>query len=234
VTTLRAEVSVHRRICEIGRAAWDACASHPDHAANPFVAYDFLDIEVGRTMAQDLFIGAFNMGVHIDHTYDRTTLRNLVNQVFWDVLEGATYPRPIDAWVLNHGTALEVDRMDSLEVDDFFVFSRFIGILLTDSPDKSQSYTRRIRRRNRYRSGYGAVWHCRDLDQYSRIQIYQRGHWGRAGTGPGGGADQERRFADTLDSGQWRLAARNLGQRSLPSSRAGHTHSQYPALRSAA
>jgi len=104
-------------------------------------AYNFLDIEVGRTMAQDLFIGAFNMGVHIDHTYDRTTLRNLVNQVFWDVLEGATYPRPIDAWVLNHGTGLEVDRMDSLEVDDFFVFSRFIGILLTDSPDKTQNYT---------------------------------------------------------------------------------------------
>ena len=62
-------------------------------------AYNFLDIEVGRTMAQDLFIGAFNTGVHIDHDYDRTTLRNLVNQVFWDVLEGATYPRPIDTWV---------------------------------------------------------------------------------------------------------------------------------------
>ncbi len=44
MTSLRAEVSVHRRISEIGRAAWDACAGNPDHAANPFVAYDFLDI----------------------------------------------------------------------------------------------------------------------------------------------------------------------------------------------
>jgi hypothetical protein len=103
-------------------------------------AYNFLDIEVGRTMAQDLFIGAFNTGVKLDHVYAPVTLRNLLNQVFWDALEGASYPRPIDAWVLNHGTALEVDRVDDLEVHDFFVFSRFIGILLTDSPDTSQPY----------------------------------------------------------------------------------------------
>jgi predicted N-acyltransferase len=44
VKGLRAEVSVHRRISEIGRQAWDACASAPDYGANPFIAYDFLDI----------------------------------------------------------------------------------------------------------------------------------------------------------------------------------------------
>ena len=44
MTALRAEVSLHRRVNEIGRAAWDACADHPDHAGNPFIAYDFLDI----------------------------------------------------------------------------------------------------------------------------------------------------------------------------------------------
>jgi Pectate lyase superfamily protein len=104
-------------------------------------AYNFLDIEIGRTIAQDLFIGAFNTGVHIDHTYDRVTLRNLFNQVFWDALEGVQYPRPIDTWVLNNGTGLVVDRMDSLEIHDFFVFSRFTGILLTDSTDTSQGTT---------------------------------------------------------------------------------------------
>jgi hypothetical protein len=41
---LKAEVSVHRRIAEIGKAAWNACAAAPDYQANPFVAYDFLDI----------------------------------------------------------------------------------------------------------------------------------------------------------------------------------------------
>jgi hypothetical protein len=44
VTSLRAEVSIHRRVSDIGRAAWDACADNPAHAANPFIAYDFLDI----------------------------------------------------------------------------------------------------------------------------------------------------------------------------------------------
>lgn len=92
-------------------------------------AYNFLDIEVGRVAAQDLFIGAFNTGVHIDHTEDHVTLRNLFNQVFWDVLEGVQYPRPIDTWVLNNGIGLVVDRMDSLEIHDFYVFSRFTGSL---------------------------------------------------------------------------------------------------------
>ncbi|HEX3408325.1 MAG TPA: GNAT family N-acetyltransferase [Caulobacteraceae bacterium] len=41
---LKAEVSVHRRIAEIGKHAWDACAAASDYQANPFVAYDFLDI----------------------------------------------------------------------------------------------------------------------------------------------------------------------------------------------
>ena len=41
---LKPEVSVHRRVSEIGRDAWDACTAAPDYAANPFVSYDFLDI----------------------------------------------------------------------------------------------------------------------------------------------------------------------------------------------
>jgi hypothetical protein len=102
-------------------------------------AYNFMDIEVGRVTAQDLFIGAFNTGVMVDHVQDHVTLRTLLHSVFWDVLENAAYPRPIDAWVLNHGSALVVGRMDSIEVHDFFVFSRFIGMLLTDSPDVSQN-----------------------------------------------------------------------------------------------
>jgi pectate lyase-like protein len=101
-------------------------------------AYNFLDIESGRTMAQDLFIGAFNIGVNIDHTQDFTTLQNLHNGVFWDEVENASYPTTIDSWVLNHGTGLVVNRMDGLEVHDFYVFSRFAGMLLTDSPDTSQ------------------------------------------------------------------------------------------------
>jgi predicted N-acyltransferase len=40
---LEPAVRVHRRIAEIGREAWDACADNPAYAANPFVRFDFLD-----------------------------------------------------------------------------------------------------------------------------------------------------------------------------------------------
>ncbi|HMD48517.1 MAG TPA: hypothetical protein VKG79_05440, partial [Bryobacteraceae bacterium] len=56
---------------------------------------------------------------------------------FWDIVENAPFPSPIDTWVMSHGTALVVGRMDSLEMSDFFVFQRFTGMLLTDSPDTS-------------------------------------------------------------------------------------------------
>jgi predicted N-acyltransferase len=41
--TLKPAVTIHRRIAEIGREAWDACAANPAYAGNPFVRYDFLD-----------------------------------------------------------------------------------------------------------------------------------------------------------------------------------------------
>ena len=41
---VKAAVKLHGRIEEIGRGAWDDCASNPDYAANPFVSFDFLDI----------------------------------------------------------------------------------------------------------------------------------------------------------------------------------------------
>jgi predicted N-acyltransferase len=39
---LKPAVRVARRIAEIGREPWDACAGNPAYAANPFIAYDFL------------------------------------------------------------------------------------------------------------------------------------------------------------------------------------------------
>ena len=100
-------------------------------------AYNFLDVDNGRDMAQDLYIGAFNIGVHIDETFNGLTLHNVRNGVFWDEVEGTPYPTAIDNWVLNNGTALVVGRIDGLLLHNFYVFSRSIGILLTDSPDTS-------------------------------------------------------------------------------------------------
>ena len=41
--SLTPAVRLHRRIAEIGREAWDACADNPAYAGNPFVRFDFLD-----------------------------------------------------------------------------------------------------------------------------------------------------------------------------------------------
>ena len=102
-------------------------------------AYNFLDIESGRVIAQDLFIGAYNIGINIDHAHDHVTLRNVLNQVFWETWQPTPYPLPIDTWVQAHGIALVVNRADSLEIHDFKLFSRYAGMLLTDSPDATQN-----------------------------------------------------------------------------------------------
>jgi hypothetical protein len=102
-------------------------------------AYDFLDIQLGRVMAQDLLIGAFHIGVNIDHTEDFVTLHNLHNGVLWDEMENAGYPTAIDNWVLNHGIGLMVGRMDALEISNFFAVARNTGMLFTDSTDNTQN-----------------------------------------------------------------------------------------------
>src|SRR5262252_10103693 len=102
-------------------------------------AYNFLDIESGRVIAQDLFIGALNVGINIDRAHDHVTVRGVLNQVFWDTWQPTPYPLPIDTWVQSHGIALVVNRVDSLEIHDFKLFSRYAGMLLTDSPDATQN-----------------------------------------------------------------------------------------------
>ena len=44
MTALKAEVRVHRRIRDIEPSDWDACAQARSATANPFIAFDFLDI----------------------------------------------------------------------------------------------------------------------------------------------------------------------------------------------
>ena len=41
--SLKPAVRVCRRISEIGREAWDACADNPEYQGNPFVRFDFLN-----------------------------------------------------------------------------------------------------------------------------------------------------------------------------------------------
>jgi hypothetical protein len=41
--TLKPAVKVCRRVAEVGREAWDACAAHPAYLGNPFLRFDFLN-----------------------------------------------------------------------------------------------------------------------------------------------------------------------------------------------
>lgn len=103
-------------------------------------AYNFLDIESGRVLGQDLYIGAFNVGVNVDHAHDHVTLRNLLHTVYWDIMQNApTIPSTIDQWVNTHSIALVVNRADGIEIHDFKVFLRYLGILFTDSADATQN-----------------------------------------------------------------------------------------------
>ena len=102
-------------------------------------AYNFLDIEVGRVIVQDMSIGAFHNDIKLDHAYDHVTLRNISFSVWWDTAANVPYPQPIDSWVFDNSIALLVGRMDSLEMSSIIVFVRFTGMLLTDSTDTSQN-----------------------------------------------------------------------------------------------
>jgi predicted N-acyltransferase len=42
VQALKPSVQAHRRVAEIGREAWDACAGAPAACGNPFIRFDFL------------------------------------------------------------------------------------------------------------------------------------------------------------------------------------------------
>jgi hypothetical protein len=102
-------------------------------------AYNFLDIESGRVIAEDLFVGAFHTDINIDHAFGHVMLHNFNISVIWDIVENVPVPSPIDNWVKSNGTALVVGHVDSLEMSDIMVFTRFTGVLLTDSPDLSQN-----------------------------------------------------------------------------------------------
>ncbi len=41
--SLQPAVRVYRRVSEIGKVAWDACADNPEYLGNPFIRFDFLD-----------------------------------------------------------------------------------------------------------------------------------------------------------------------------------------------
>jgi len=114
-------------------------------------AYQFLDIETGRVTVRDLNIGAFFIGIQIDHAFDHVTVSNTIHSVFWEI--GVVYPQAIDTWVMNHGSAFVIKRVDGVAIDDVLIFHQNTGFLLTDSSDPVQIK----------RNGYGSLTNI-DID----------------------------------------------------------------------
>lgn len=96
-------------------------------------AYNFLLMRAGRSKVEDCLIGAFQNGIEIDEVLDWVELSNVKNQCMWDAFAGLTFPQNIDAWVMSNSVALRTKRVDSLVVNNFSVFGRFIGHLFEDS-----------------------------------------------------------------------------------------------------
>ncbi len=66
--SLTPAVKLHRRIAEIGRQAWDACADNPAYAGNPFVRYDFLDaVEAANCAVEKTGWGPHHISVEDEH-----------------------------------------------------------------------------------------------------------------------------------------------------------------------
>jgi predicted N-acyltransferase len=65
---LKPAVRVHRRLAEIGREAWDACAGAPAHAGDPFVRFDFLDsLEAADCAVERTGWGPQHLAVEDEH-----------------------------------------------------------------------------------------------------------------------------------------------------------------------
>ena len=97
-------------------------------------SYVAIQVMGGRSYLDNLQLGGYKNDIVIDHTYDFVHMSKITASVFWDTSLGLAFPQPIDTWVANNSVALASYRMDSLEIEDFDVFSRNYGITFHDSP----------------------------------------------------------------------------------------------------
>lgn len=101
-------------------------------------SYNAIDIDSGQTFIEDVFISAFNIGIHIDHATDIVYLNNVHCWPFHFRLQnGTVWPNPIDEWMLANTTScsLLIHRCDQLVIDNFFSFGTYYGMYITDSLD---------------------------------------------------------------------------------------------------
>jgi len=108
-------------------------------------AYNFLDIQVGRVVARDLYIGALMVGISIDNALDRVSISNVQHGVFWDMALGFPWP-PVSLpsmdveWVRQHSIAFVIQRADSLAIDNAMILNRYSGFYFTPNAAGGMAY----------------------------------------------------------------------------------------------
>jgi len=101
-------------------------------------AYQFLRIAAGRTIAANLFIGAFWCGVFIDDAADHVTVTNTIQSVFWDIYTSSVYTQTLlSTWAMNNGYGFIIKRVDSVVIHNALVLWRYAGFYLSQSDNET-------------------------------------------------------------------------------------------------
>lgn len=113
------------------------------HIGRPYIAnaYTGLRIYGGRHIIDAPQIGALSRAVVIDESYDTISIHRITAHCYWRICEGFSGPTAgtFDAYALNTAWALEINRTDSLMIDQVFSFNYYGTVLAADSPNAAQS-----------------------------------------------------------------------------------------------
>lgn len=102
-------------------------------------SYDAIRLYGGRHYIDSINIGALRIGILIDYSLDTIRLNNIQMTPFWDTVNGLGGGQNLDYWTLDNAKGLVIYRADLTIINSLFMFWKYIGIELADSPDTGQS-----------------------------------------------------------------------------------------------
>lgn len=102
-------------------------------------AYDGVKILAGRSIINNNAFGCFHTAIYLDYCRDWVVINDNMNQVFWNAFNGLSFPQTIDTWVMSNAVCMDVLSVDSLEVNGWKLFARYMGMRFQDSPDAGQA-----------------------------------------------------------------------------------------------
>jgi hypothetical protein len=98
-------------------------------------AYRFLLITSGRTLARDLNIGAFYVGIYIDGPADHVAITGTTHSVFWDIYASVpVWQSQLSKWTANNGYGFIIYRADYVVIENTLVVWRYAAFHIGWSP----------------------------------------------------------------------------------------------------